>query len=262
MAKASLVRIDDTKMAVHNLELPSPPPARIYISGHTYRVAAPRIIHVPLANTVKFLLNWTLVAGKTAKNIGFLKIGGSGVTSDPSYLQALANALMTVFKTSAPWGGNFATGITLSSITVKDNGGTTAQATNNNGSMNGSNAASSLPPQCAVVLSWNVAESYRGGKPRWYLPGIPTNAQNSIGDSQITSAYATNLESVATTVMTLINGITVSSSTTSLGTISYQRNHVARPTPVFMTYLGVSVHERLDSQRRRSGKESLFPVIP
>jgi hypothetical protein len=47
-----------------------------------------------------------------------------------------------------------------------------------------------------------------------------------------------------------------------LGTISYQTGHSPRPTPLFRPFGDAHVHERLDSQRRRSGRESLFPAVP
>jgi hypothetical protein len=47
-----------------------------------------------------------------------------------------------------------------------------------------------------------------------------------------------------------------------LGTISYQTAHAPRPTPVFRAFGVPHVHERLDSQRRRSGKESTFGSVP
>jgi hypothetical protein len=66
--------------------------------------------------------------------------------------------------------------------------------------------------------------------------------------------------------LTQVNATTVTGGTISLGTISYF-NRTINPTPpylrtvpVFFPYLGVKIHERLDSQRRRSGKESSFPV--
>jgi hypothetical protein len=48
----------------------------------------------------------------------------------------------------------------------------------------------------------------------------------------------------------------------TLGTISYHTGHAVRPTPLFREYINVAVHERIDSQRRRSGRESAFGVIP
>jgi hypothetical protein len=47
-----------------------------------------------------------------------------------------------------------------------------------------------------------------------------------------------------------------------LGTLSFQTAHAVRPTPVFRPFGAAHVHERMDSQRRRSGRENLFPVVP
>jgi hypothetical protein len=59
-----------------------------------------------------------------------------------------------------------------------------------------------------------------------------------------------------------INASVVSTFTPTLGTISYQSGHAPRPTPLWRSFLPPRIHERMDSQRRRNGKESSFPSIP
>jgi hypothetical protein len=111
-------------------------------------------------------------------------------------------------------------------------------------------------------MSWRIVDSYRGGKPRTYLPGIPTSALATQGDSTLLLSYAQQVQIQANILLGLLNGIMVESSPTSFGTISYHHAHAIRPTPIFRPYQAVEVHERLDSQRRRSGKESSFGEYP
>jgi hypothetical protein len=244
------------------LQLPDPPPSRVYISGHLYRIAAPQVALPPLINTVKTILNWVGPAGAVARNVLYvLKGSGPGSTSDPAWLQALGNAVMTALG-SAALGGQVATQWILSSVTCKDNGGTSAQAQSTHSQLPGSVSGGVLPPQAAIVISWQIAEVYRGGKPRTYLPGVPTAALEVVGGSKILDTFATNTDTMATTFLTNFNSTPVTGTTVTLGTVSYHTGHAVRPTPLFRTYFAVKVHERLDSQRRRSGKESSFPVTP
>jgi hypothetical protein len=208
------------------------------------------------------ILNWVLPAARIAKNIFYLKMPSTFVTSDPAALAGLAEQVKGAFLSSNPY-GNISSTVSLQSVTCKDNAGTTAQGSSSSAAQPGTNVAASLPPQVSICISWQIAESYRGGKPRWYLPGIPTTAVTPAGSSTVDSAYAGQLEAKATALMAAINGlVVVGGGTLTFGTISYHTGHALRPTPQFRTFINAKVHERLDSQRRRSGPESAFGVIP
>jgi hypothetical protein len=227
-----------------------------------YRIAAPTVALPPIANVIKFIWNWAGPAARIAKNIMYAKIsGGTGSTSDPIFLNNAANSMMTAVG-NAVFGTFISSHWTLTNITAKDVGGTSAQAVSTAGSLVGGVSGDTLAPGTAVALSWQIAESYRGGKPRSYLPGIPNTAQNSQGESALLPSYATSLESAGSTFMNYFNTHTVAGTTVTLGTVSYHTSHAVRPSPLFYTYIGVRVHERLDSQRRRNGKESTFAVTP
>lgn len=259
----ALVSIDRSRLAITGIELPTPPPARIYISGHMYRIAAPTVALPPLINTVKCILNWASSAGRVARNIFYLKTSGGFVTSDPVGLREVADAIQAFLFSGTTLPGLISSYWTLTSTTVKDNAGTTAQASSTAAPIPGTNAGQPMPPQVSVCVSWQIAESYRGGKPRWYLPGIPSTAALTAGSSQLSSSYATSLEGAATNFMTHVNSMLVAApGSFTLGTVSYYAGHAVRTTPQFRTFINAKVHERFDSQRRRSGPESAFPVIP
>lgn len=263
--EASLLPLERGRSVLTGVTLPDPPPTRVYISGRLYRLSpSPTIPLPPLINTIKVIANWVLPAGRLAKNVYYLKAAGGTVTSDVPNLLSIANQLMSAYPT-----GGFrpllASTTQLQSVTCKDNGGTTAQAISTATPMFGTSAGTSLPPQCAVCLSWQIAETYRGGKPRMYLPGIPDNAPVSKGDSALQASYATAMEAAGSAFRTAVNAIVPTGpvgATVTLGTISYHTGHAVRPTPLFREYINVAVHERIDSQRRRSGRESAFGVIP
>lgn len=130
----------------------------------------------------------------------------------------------------------------------------------------GTAASAPLPPQCAAVLSWVGAPGYRGGKPRTYLCGLPTSAIVA-SSSALTSTYALQIKTGATAAIADMSPFTIGGVVPVLGTVSYVKKSLNptpphyRGTPLFWQYLAVNVHERLDSQRRRSGKERSFPAV-
>jgi hypothetical protein len=131
----------------------------------------------------------------------------------------------------------------------------------------GSGAASINPPQCAVCISWKSSGiNWRGGRPRTYIPAIPTTALATGGSAALASTYATQVKAQGNQFILSSNAIAVTGGPIKVGTISYYNSVVnptpphLRTTPVFFPYLSCVVHDRLDSQRRRSGKESAFAV--
>jgi hypothetical protein len=146
-------------------------------------------------------------------------------------------------------------------ITATDLGGTGLQATGLIVVTTAYGPDEALPPQCAVAWSWRIARSYRGGKPRNYMPGVPTTATVTAYGSAIQLSYATSLRNNVVLFLNRFNAITVTGGTVALGNLSYRTGGALRPTPLFDPFVDVHVHERLDSQRRRSGKESAFSSI-
>lgn len=260
--EAQLVPAGPKRLAVTGVALPDPPPTRIYISGREYRIVAPSVALPPLINTAKLILNWVGPASRVAKNILYvLTAGGTGTTSDGVWLKSLANQTMTSLMSSNVQ-GTVGSNWSLNSVTAKDNGGTAAQATSDHAAIPGVATGATFPPSVAITISWIIPESYRGGKPRTYMPGVPESSSVTAGDSAIAASFATLLESHAVAFLTSMNAALLSGTSIAVGTVSHYHGHSLRPTPVFYTYLGAKVHERLDSQRRRSGKESGFGVVP
>lgn len=262
MSDTSLEVFDRSRAFLRGIELPAPPPTRIYISGQQYRIVAPTVALPPVVNVVKAILNWIGPAGRIAKNILHFQGAPPAPTSDPTFLKNLADIVMNAAGSSA-LAGSFSSLWTLQSVTCKDLAGTSAQASSTVAAYPGGVTGGSLPPQSALCISWQIAESYRGGKPRTYVPGVPFTATTPAGSSTLDPTFCTNADTAWTSFMNYFPTHPVSATyNMTLGCVSYYQGHTLRPTPLFRAYLAVKVHERLDSQRRRSGPESAFPVTP
>lgn len=115
-------------------------------------------------------------------------------------------------------------------------------------------------PQCAVAISWKSGITARGGRARTYVPSVPQNWLTTIAGSALLSANTTALNTAAQTFMNTLNVHTIGGDSLELGVPSYYSQCRLRATPLFYSFYSSAVHDRLDSQRRRSGKESSFPV--
>jgi hypothetical protein len=121
--------------------------------------------------------------------------------------------------------------------------------------ISGGNTGATMPASVAIGLSWPIARRYRGGHPRTYLAGVP--AASVAGVSTVAPTAAANIETDAAAFLAAVNGATGAEMTAlQLGALSYRTGGSPRTTPVFDPFLGgATVHSRLDTQRRRLGRE-------
>jgi hypothetical protein len=117
-----------------------------------------------------------------------------------------------------------------------------------------------LPPQSAVCISWQAGLTARGGRARTYLPGIPDGATVQVGSPQLSSTYSSGLATAALGFLNQMASDTYAVTGVQMGVPSYYAKCQLRPTPMFFSFHTPVVHDRLDSQRRRSGKESVYPI--
>lgn len=118
-----------------------------------------------------------------------------------------------------------------------------------------STSGSNLPANAAMGVSWISGVYWRGGKPRTYLAGYRSADVN--GTTQWTSGAVAATVGNAGLFLADINALTHGAITgTALGFVSFRSGNADRPTPLFFPYLGARVHTRIDSQRRRLGKET------
>ena len=110
-----------------------------------------------------------------------------------------------------------------------------------------------MPCQVALTLSWTITDRYRGGHPRTYLPGI--NGQNVTGGRLLTVAGHTTYLNAASAFLTDMNAITAGASSWQMCCVRYFSQHQLLANPLVRLIGGQSVHGRIDTQRRRLGKE-------
>jgi len=123
-------------------------------------------------------------------------------------------------------------------------------------SLNGDGStASIMPDQVCAVASWLVDTTWRGGKPRTYLP-TPYETSQLLNNAHLTTTHAGAIETAAAAFLADINGYTTSPFTSNtLGTLRFFSKGVPLTTPSFLPYTGVKVNQRLATMRRRLGRE-------
>lgn len=208
----------------------------------------------PLADTAKCEVTFTGPDSVVGTCIFYAK-----GTTDISGLTALGD-IASAIQTGCGTTGNTICGLMnnqwhLTGIRTIDNSGSTENVAVIDLSVAGAKANQCLSPQCAVVLSWQIAAHYRGGHPRTYLPGVDSASIDTAGGKNITNALRLDYEAAGDALMTAISGASGTGSPYSMGTISYFSGGVERGTPLFRTYLDAVVGTRLCTQRRRLGKE-------
>lgn len=146
---------------------------------------------------------------------------------------------------------------TFQSATVQSLGGDGLSAFALSGAVGGVSGVV-YPPNVALAITWKAGITWRGGRPRSYLGGIPQSYSATQGQPQITSTAATAVNAGAGGFLSAFNAHTYSGVGIALGVPSYFTKGAFRPVPLFFPFLSTFVHERLDSQRRRLGKEAVY----
>jgi len=88
---------------------------------------------------------------------------------------------------------------------------------------------------------------------------LPTAATSASGGAALSSTWRTTWAQAAGAFLQAFAAGVVGGATEQLGSIAYRRNNAPLATPVFYPYQGGIIHGRLDTQRRRLGKESAYP---
>ena len=124
----------------------------------------------------------------------------------------------------------------------------------------GGNAGARAPASAAAVVSWLIARRYRGGHPRTYLGGLI--ASQIAEPNTLAEPFRTNFQTAARNFVNNVALINVPGGQGfNLVNLSYYDKNVTpapphlRPVPFTDQITGANVHSRLDSQRRRLGRE-------
>lgn len=190
------------------------------------------------------------IAGQNAFNVLHVD-GGAGTGWSSTELNALAAAVRSAYVT------NFiplqTLQLTLSEVTAIDLASETGPSGIATGSTAGAVGTGALSANAAIGITWQIARRYRGGHPRTYIAG-PVSTQTSDA-RQLTTTAQTSYLNAATALRTAINGVTTSAGTAKFCCVHYYRNGALLATPLVSQIIGVAVDRRIDSQRRRLGRD-------
>lgn len=232
------------------------------------RATEPRAPTTIVAHTWRADFRYTGPGGITATNVFW----GQSPSFDGSaaLCQVVANAYLTAWQYHGS-GGVEESGLrdclsqtwTLEEIVVSDNGGTTDNFFSLPVGMLGNYPAGLGPaaPQVAAVASWDIDKKYKGGHPRTYFPGIDQEAFAAQGGNTWSSTFVTLLKWAALNFLKQLIAQLIANAVASPapGIISRFDNG-PRPSAIFVPITNsdanpVTVNSRIDTQRRRVGKE-------
>lgn len=190
-------------------------------------------------------------------NVGYLQYAGTIATS--ANLNAVASAI------AAAWNTNVAplcfTTVLQKEVAVVDLTNRGAAIGGVTGLSNaGTRTGTDLPNQVAAVISWKINRRYRGGHPRSYWPAGAV-ADVTVGRTWAT-AFQTSLTTAAGAFRTALNAITWSGATMQMVSVNFITHNPTTKVqewvvpPVPYTIQSGAAHGRVDTQRRRLGKET------
>lgn len=106
----------------------------------------------------------------------------------------------------------------------------------------------------AFCVSWSIVDRYRGGHPRTYIPGMLTT--NIVSNHLWLDTYRLGMLGAANGFRLDCNALTAGGLTWSLVCVRYFQNHALLPDPAVRTITAAVCRTRIDSMRRRTGKEA------
>jgi hypothetical protein len=117
-------------------------------------------------------------------------------------------------------------------------------------------STNNLPANITACVSWNIAPHYRGGHPRTYIPGL--RIANVLDNTSWDPTFVSSLTSAGNSFhadLEAISGISSGISTVEHGVASFVRSGDWRDPPVFYRITSCTVDTRIDTQRRRLGRD-------
>lgn len=166
-------------------------------------------------------------------------------------LQTVATSVNSAFNTN--YASLMPVGVSVTGIDLADLTNPAAAAASVSTTVTGTRAGTIMPASTCIVVSWIINVRYRGGHPRSYYPfGVAADTQSV---RAWTTAFVTSVNNASTAYRTALNAISVSGTTYKMAVVSYVHNNAPRPTPVPFTVQSNVTHARIDTQRRRLGKE-------
>lgn len=117
----------------------------------------------------------------------------------------------------------------------------------------GSRAGVVYPTSVAAAVSWKVNYRWRGGHFRSYWPA---GGSGDITSGRLwSSAFLTLLNTAVDGFRNALNGMTVGGTGGYLAGVRYHDQNALLATPLVLPVVDSTVHSRVDTQRRRLGRE-------
>ena len=181
-------------------------------------------------------------------NVFYLQLTGSSILA--SDLNTLAADIATAWNTDIAPQVMPSVALTGVAIVYVPSVGNEVQGTWS-GSHAGTQAGSDInDASSCYVVNLNISAYYRGGHPRWYIPGVQSGSVTN--GSAVGGVILTNLAAAVGSFRTAVEGFTTTNiSGVLIGTMSFQTGNSWRATPLFRHFTGQSVRTTLGSQRRR-----------
>jgi hypothetical protein len=175
-------------------------------------------------------------------------------TSSAASCVALANDVLTAF--GMRFGSRMSSLVEINQVVITDLTSNTGPRGESTGTaVAGVLTGTPLPANVAQVVSWAINLRYRGGHPRTYITG-QTEDQTD-GTKLWLPASNVNMKTAALDFLADLVGLTSGAMVLGeLGCVSYRTGNAPRVTPIFLPFQTAFVHQRIDSQRRRLGKET------
>jgi hypothetical protein len=174
-----------------------------------------------------------------------------------SWSQLDVNALATGMRAAFVnrFLSSLSTSYLLNTVTATDLSSINGRTGTATGSTPGTGGTgTSVPNSLAVVVSWQIARHYRGGHPRTYLGALATAIL--LNQTTFTSTFVSSLQTNANSFLNDVPQIVLPSGTTGFLVAVHRRLNGALLTPPQTSAItGAAVDNRLDTQRRRLGKD-------
>lgn len=205
---------------------------------------------VPIANVCKYKISGTW-QGTPWAMISALKYGGDPPTG--AQLTTLAGQIHSSWLTA--WQTFYSNSYVQNAVQIWDLSSNTGSSGTDGQGFSGTASATTMPVTSAcVVISWHVNVRYRGGHFRTYMP-LAAQSQ-AVGGNTISGATATAYQNAAQQFQTLFNALQLNGQNIVMGGVHYlPPRTVPKTSGQFYQFQPAVVRHRIDTQRRRLGKE-------
>lgn len=176
----------------------------------------------------------------------------SNVPADGITMNSICQAVHTAYVNA--WTTTVSPSFILNTVTGQDLASRTGAVGTFTLAHAGTGAATPEPPvSVALCCSWTIQDRYRGGHPRTYMAGLMS--QDLVNNRTLTTAAHTRWFNNASAFLTDFNAMTAGASSWKLVCVRYFSGKVLLPNPYVRPISAAVVHQRVDSMRRRLGKE-------